>query len=285
MQPLRAKQMMAVLLLPIVSACTTATALTIRRDTVQSSAMGRPWPAVVLLPPSYETDVGRRFPVIYLLHGAGGDQWSWVRSSAIEQYLRSREVICVCPSGRAYGWYVDSPYVADSQLESFIAKELVPFVDSAYRTDARREARAICGFSMGGHGAMTLSAKHPDTFLSASSMAGIMDITRWPGEWRIADVLGPLEENRALWESSSAIGLADAFAGTAHDVRLLVDCGRGDFAYPENRDFHERLCSLGVEHEYREVDGEHNWKYWTARLETHLDFHLAQFDLVPERAE
>jgi len=250
------------------------------RALIDSAAMGGRWPAIVILPPAYRAEPARRFPVIYLLHGAGGDHRSWLRSSDIARMLETRPVICVCVCGRTYGWYVDSPVRPDSQVQMHVTRELVQFVDANFRTVARREGRALCGYSMGGHGAITLAAKRPDLFSSASSLAGIMDIARWPDNWRIAAALGPLEANRGLWKSHSAMGLAGTFADGARGARIMIDCGVDDFAYPENREFHALLERLGVRHAYRERPGGHDWRFWTTHLAEHIDFHLESFRMA-----
>jgi S-formylglutathione hydrolase FrmB len=233
---------------------------------------------MVVLPASYDLEPAKRYPVIYLLHGAGGDHYSWVKSPQLRAFVRKHDVICVSPSGRRYGWYVDSPRVATSQLETFILRELVPHIDRAYRTRAARDARAIMGFSMGGHGALTLSARHPDVFCSASSIAGIMDLSRWPKNWNIAAVLGPRDGNEARWVNAGATAHAPLFAGAASGVRIMTDCGFDDFAYPENVEFHQVLGHLGVEHTFVERPGAHNWQYWTSVVAEHLAFHMASFE-------
>jgi len=251
----------------------------VREIAIDSAAMGeKEWPALVVLPPAYRAEPDRRFPVLYILHGAGGDHVSWVDYLPLAALLQTRPAICVCVYGRAFGWYVDSPCQKNSQVETHVTGELVPFVDANFRTIARKEGRGIFGYSMGGHGAITLAAKHPDLFSSASSISGIMDLTRWPSNWRIAGALGPLAANQDLWRRSSAMGLAGEFTKSAKGARLLIECGTADFAYPENREFHALLERLGIPHEYREGPGDHGMLYASGQhLAMHMDFHLASF--------
>ena len=241
---------------------------------VESRAMGKPWPALVILPPAYFAEEERRFPVLYLLHGASGDHQSWVRYTSLLKDVQTRDLIVVCPYGRTHGWYVDSPQREHSNVETHIVKELVPHIDANYRTVAGRESRAIAGYSMGGHGAVTLAAKHPEMFVSASSLSGILDITRWPRHWMLTETFGSLEEHREFWVANSGLGLAETFTASAKGVSLFVDCGRSDVAFEENRDFHRLLGKLGVAHVYRDRPGGHNWAYWSDHIAEHLDFHL-----------
>jgi S-formylglutathione hydrolase FrmB len=256
------------------SAVTTRGGARVESISIESRAMGKPWPALVILPPAYFAEKERRFPVLYLLHGASGDHQSWVRYTSVLSDIEKRELIVVCPYGRTYGWYVDSPRRENSKVETHVVKELVPHIDANYRTVAGRESRAIAGYSMGGHGAVTLAAKHPEMFVSASSLSGILDITRWPRHWMLTEVFGPMDESREFWVANSAMGLAKAFTASAKEVSLFVDCGRADVAFEENRDFHRLLGKLGVAHVYKDRPGGHNWEYWSDHIAEHLDFHL-----------
>lgn len=243
--------------------------------TIKSEAMGGSMPALVLLPPSYAQRPAARYPVLYLLHCAGGDYRMWVQDTGLIRDLASRDLIVVCPEGTPQGWYLDSPIRPRSAVETHLVCELIPRIDREFRTLAARSGRAIGGFSMGGHGAITLAAKHPHLFASASSFGGILDLPRWPGRWGLDAVLGPLATGREVWIAHSAMGLAERFAKEAAGMKLLIDCGLDDFALPENRTFHQRLGVLGVPHVYRERVGGHELGYCSRHLPEHLDFHLA----------
>jgi len=242
---------------------------------IESKAMGRPMPVLVLLPPSYAQRPAARYSVLYLLHCAGGDYRMWAQGTDLIRELASRELIVVCPDGTSHGWYLDSPIRPRSAVETHLVRELIPRIDRDFRTLAARSGRAISGFSMGGHGAITLAAKHPDLFASASSFGGILDLTRWPGHWGLDAVLGPFATGREVWSAHSALGLAGRFAKEAAGIKLMIDCGRDDFALPDNRLFHRRLDELAVPHTYRERAGGHEIAYCSRHLSEHLDFHLA----------
>lgn len=229
----------------------------------------------VLLPVDY--DPSTRYPTIYVLHGATGNYQSWVRGSNIREYALKYQVILVFPDGNPYGWYLDSPLEPNSQYESYIIKELIPYIDSQYSTIAEASGRAIVGLSMGGHGAITLAFKHPDQFASTSSLSGILDITTHPSQWEIANRLGPLATNRSKWEANSAVYLASSVPADTH-LRILFDSGTGDpHAIYDNRALHAKLTELGIPHTYREYPGQHNWAYWDAHIDEHLQFHMSAF--------
>ena len=130
----------------------------------------------VFLPPGY-TESKRRYPVIYFLHGAGGTESS--DAGGFSGLLRtemdaghSGAAICVFPNGGMSG-YRDN---AERKImgETLIIKEIIPEIDRKYRTIAKRVGRTICGFSMGGGGAIRLSAKYPELVSAAASWAAAL---------------------------------------------------------------------------------------------------------------
>lgn len=103
----------------------------------------------VLLPAGYVSEPRRRYPVLYLLHGKGGDQDDWADKTRLAERLGGAGLLVVMPDGDD-GWYIDGAAEA-SGYETQIVGELIPHVDSRYRTIARRDGRAVPGLSMGGY--------------------------------------------------------------------------------------------------------------------------------------
>ena len=95
-------------------------------------------------------------------------------------------VIIVMPDGGFDSWYYDSPVEPTYRYETFVARELVEYIDSHYRTKAEPSARAIAGLSMGGHGALYLAIRHQNVFGAAGSLSGGVDIRPFPDNWNIA---------------------------------------------------------------------------------------------------
>jgi S-formylglutathione hydrolase len=141
----------------------------------------------VYLPPSYTTEVNRRYPVVYLLHGYGLQAERWMTFARIETGAnqsmtgsggavgsgeRAREMILVNPD--AYTVYDGSMYsssVTAGDWEAFIAEDLVAYIDSHYRTIPNRTSRGLAGHSMGGYGTLRLGMKRPDVFSSLYPMS------------------------------------------------------------------------------------------------------------------
>lgn len=227
---------------------------------------------MIYIPENKKEDV--RFPVLYVLHGANGSYNIIPEKTGITELAERYQMILVFPDGGQYGWYVDSPIEKYSQYETYIVDELIKEIDRLYPTLDDKKNRGVMGYSMGGHGALLLAAKHPDLFGSASSMSGILKISDHPEKWHVAGRLGGLEKNRKAWEENSVWEQAKNFRKA--DIRIMFDCGEKDTytgAIQDSRKLHERLVKLKVPHIWRELPGTHSWSYWTNHMEEHLDFH------------
>ncbi len=132
----------------------------------------------IYLPPSYKSDTSRRYPVLYMLHGYtdSDEQWfgftkHWINLSQILDKAMtgggSREMIVVMPNAftRFQGSFYSSS-VTTGDWETYVAKELVEYVDRHYRTIANRDSRGLAGHSMGGYGTMRIGMKNPEVFSS-----------------------------------------------------------------------------------------------------------------------
>ena len=116
--------------------------------TLRTPALGDPTRVRVLLPAGYRSDARRRYPVLYLLHGADADDTSWTRFGDAERITAHAPMIVVMPDGGTQGWYTDW-YAGDRTVqprwETYHVGELVPWIDASYRTVAAKRGRAIAG--------------------------------------------------------------------------------------------------------------------------------------------
>jgi S-formylglutathione hydrolase FrmB len=245
--------------------------------TVRSKAMNKEVKAAVVLPAAYD---GRKaLPVMYLLHGFSDTYQSWLtrppEKGLVQRLADENRIIIVCPDGGYGSWYVDSPLDNAFQYETFVTAELVAYVDSNYKTISRREGRLISGLSMGGHGALFLAARHPELYAAAGSIAGSVDLSGrgWfsgPARDWLLKLLGEPEKFQERYRNHSVIYLAGRFKNSG--VKLIIDCGTGDFLIQPNRSLHARLLELGIPHEYTERPGMHNWAYFGNSLDYHMVF-------------
>ncbi|MFB2117781.1 ChbG/HpnK family deacetylase [Parapedobacter sp. 2B3] len=136
---------------------------------LESDAMGHEVGFTVWTPDGYQENAQVRYPVVYFLHGMGGNESSDAAgfSSWVAKAIESRvlpPVICVFPNGGRSGYR--------GQVERMIVEELIPLIDGEYRTIPKAEARGVVGFSMGGAGAVHLAIRYPKLFSVAGSMGG-----------------------------------------------------------------------------------------------------------------
>lgn len=233
----------------------------------------------IYLPPGYDAAT-TRYPVLYLLHGGGGDAADWINFGSLQKTVDAAggNLIVVMPDGSNGLWY-DAP---DGSLknETYVIDYLVPWIDRHLRTIPDRRARAITGLSNGGLGSMVLAAKHPDLFVAAGSMSGNLG-----GYLHEYD-----QQNRpAYHDGNTPTPLASNLDDVALTIRWGATCNpMGDlqedlcgawgfeqlFRY-DNQLFHSTLTELGNDHVYQETEGGHAWRWWTPWLaEDHLPFLL-----------
>lgn len=258
-----------VLLLPVISRAA-------HIDTIQvkSTSMNCFLDVIVIAPEEITED--SKYPVLYLLHGYGGNCYSWLGINPKLPTLADRDgTIIVCPNGEN-SWYWDSPQKENSKFETYISKELVSYIDKNYPTKADRCARAVTGFSMGGHGGLWLGIRHKDVFGAAGSMSGGVDIRPFPNNWEMKDLLGPLSENKTQWDAYTVINQLDKIKDG--DLSLIIDCGTADFFLQVNNHLHEELLKRKIGHDYIIRPGAHTGEYWRNAVEYQWLFFKKFFD-------
>ncbi len=253
-------------------------------DTIQvnSPSMKKSLKVAVTTPSSYQKG-DQRYPTLYLLHGGSGSFSDWLTKvtepGLVNRMAEEYQVIIVNPGVGPSSYYFDSPLLDSIRYETYMTSELIQEIDTKYRTLAQKESRAITGLSMGGHGAITLSAKHPELFAVAGSMSGVMNIdTRL---WEIGDELKNMRaasqkmmlgdiEYEFPYSKYTAVGLVDQIK--ANGIPLIIDSGTEDFLIDTNRQMHQLLLANETPHEYTERPGAHTWQYWTEALPVHMHF-------------
>ncbi|NCD69743.1 alpha/beta hydrolase [Mucilaginibacter agri] len=230
-------------------------------DTVitHSAAMHKDIKAVVIKPADYST--GKKLPVLYLLHGFSGNYSDWIKKvPAITELADTYHILIVCPDGDYASWYFDSPVNKDSQYETYVASELVKYIDTHFATLADRKSRAITGLSMGGHGALLLAFKHQDIFGAAGSMSGGVDIRQFSDRFGIEQVLGKYIDNPQRWEQNSVVNML--YLIKPNSLAITFDCGYDDMMYASNQNLHQLLLYRKIPHDYTVRPGGHSWDYW-----------------------
>jgi endo-1,4-beta-xylanase len=255
----------------------------VSHHTYRSAALKRDVGYCIYLPPGYARDTARRYPVIFNLHGASGNETRNVGNAQVlhEGVLAGRwpEMIMVFPNGGRFTMYQDS---ADGRFpaETTFIKELIPHIDATYRTVAARHGRCIEGFSMGGRGSTHLALKFPELFCSLFNQAGNVYPTaqmggaEYAGKWPVS-YLGT--DPAKLRDNDSFALLERNLARIKGRLRIQVACGTKDDGHlPTVRDFHQALLKHGVDHTYFEIEGlDHNQKQMIATYKPiWFDYHV-----------
>jgi S-formylglutathione hydrolase FrmB len=257
-------------LLLLAAATQAATADTL---TIMSTAMHKGYRCVVITPDAYGKQKSEHFPVVYLLHGYGGNYANWItKVPAIKELADAYKCMIVCPDGNIGSWYIDSPVDSSWKFETYVGTEIPAYIDAHYRTLADRKHRAITGLSMGGHGALWLAFRHQDIFGAAGSMSGGVDIRPFPKKWDLAKRLGTLQDHLDNWNNYTVINQTTRLQNDS--LAITIECGTSDFFINVNRNLHQQLLQQGIKHDYAERPGVHNWDYWSnAVLYQLLFFH------------
>jgi endo-1,4-beta-xylanase len=212
---------------------------------------------LVYLPPTYESQPAARFPVVYWLHGLNGNQSGGTPFvQQLDAAIRAEKapgMIVVLVNGMVDSFYCDSK---DGKwpIESVIIKELIPHVDQTYRTFARRDMRAVEGYSMGGFGAAHLGFKYPEVFGIVGVMAGALIEPRESVQPAVFQKM--FGGDRDYVKANNPFELvrrnADAIRGRT-TIRIAV--GDQDKLQVRDQAFHELLDELKITHEYELVPG------------------------------
>src|SRR4051794_16597727 len=219
---------------------------TVEYDSTTVSAKRK---AQVYTPPGYSKD--SKYPVLYLLHGIGGDEKEWTRGGAVEVILdnlyadkKAVPMIVVLPNGRASKDLtardpIPKQSPAFATFEKDLLKDLIPFIEKKYSVKADRESRALAGLSMGGGQSLNFGLNNLDTF------AWVGGFSSAPNTRRPADLIKD-------------------HAGAAKKLRLLyVGCGDKDRLFNVSEGVRKMLQEKKVPHVYNVVaGGQHDFKVW-----------------------
>lgn len=261
---------------------------------VFSPALGHEANVRVLTPAGFDATTDH-LPVLWLLHGGFGSAADWTTVGDAEALTAGLPMVVVMPDAGIGGWYTDwkrATPEGPQRWETFHVNELRPFVEARYQTRTDRGGRAVVGLSMGGFGAMSYAARHPDLFGFAASFSGAVDLFH-PGVAAIVgisplahqgvpgDIFGLPVVDDANWRAHNPVDLAENLRDTVIQLRT----GNGEPGGPHGGDFdpqeggvsqatatlHGRLNALGIPHLYLDYGpGAHSWPYWRDDLQATL---------------
>ncbi len=250
--------------------------------TIETSAYSEPTNVHVYLPTGYDGNPNKRWPVTYSLAGMQNNYNSFAKILKGEEMTRDYPSIVVSPDGNSGFWsdWYNNGAGGPPMYESFVIGELIDLIDQRYRTIPERSQRAIMGISMGGYGATSLAARHPDLFGAVATLSGavdsnnpligtVMSLAPTFDGGAMDSIYGPRLSEEVRWRGSNPTDLASNLRGMDIQVRtangvLNPEIGEGDQpadaasclvengVYQGSTSFHEELVELGVDHLWKD---------------------------------
>jgi len=240
---------------------------TVTKRWYDSPGLGMDRRITIYTPPGYEAN-SDKYPVLYLLHGAGGDEEAWItlgRTAQIMDNLISqgkvKPMIVVMPNGNVIqdaapgeghdGFYKPQfmvPKTMDGTYEATF-KDIVKFIEGSYRVKADKADRAIAGLSMGGFHALHISRYYPNTF----DYVGLFSAAILPNQNVSSPVYNDIDRTlKKQMENGYKV--------------YWIGIGKADFLYKNVEDFRKKLDEMGFRYTCRESDGGHIWRNWRVYL-------------------
>jgi putative tributyrin esterase len=232
-----------------------------------SRAMNREMRYRVFLPATIKTNT--KLPVVYLLHGCGGDMREWSNYSQISNYA-TRGLILVIPEGQCSYWVNEVGSPAD-RYEDYVTQDLIADVESHFPVKPGRESRAIVGVSMGGFGAVDYAFVHPELYCFAGGLSPAVDVPsrkfrlqhydQWMRFRHIFGSTGSAERNAR--DPFKLVEKVDP----QKTPYIYITAGEQESMLESIKRFAGRLKARGFTYEFHSKPGWHDWQEWNLQLD------------------
>ena len=221
-----------------------------------------------------DTDI----PVLYLLHGMGGNANTWLKRTAIERLVRKTNLIVVMPETHD-GWYTNTAYGYD--YYDALALELPRVLQRFFpNMSQKREKTFIAGLSMGGYGAFKLAFKS-QRFSYAASLSGALSFEGW--DPKTSEIGSPTYWQGTFGSFENWKNHPDSLLYSAQqadqDTKFYAWCGEQDFLFETNNSAIQHFQKLGLDVTYHTSPGKHEWYYWDRQIEKVLAWLPIDFEL------
>ncbi len=268
----------------------------LKDQSFDSKIFKRPIAYAVLLPLDYDS-LNNSYPVVYLLHGYGDDEQAWYQGGNITYYVDHAEetvpMIYVMPE--AFNTYYVNKYNGNYPYMDMFITELVPEIDSLFRTIPQPEQRAVMGYSMGGYGAMILPAKNPDIFKTGAVLSmsfrtdpqymkepqGVFD-SQWGYVFGGIGAVGTERLTDYFIAHSPFHFFPTQTSPSLNGLNYFISCGDDEETLSVTSDtLHDVLRNLNYPHAYRMKNGGHSWSYWHKELPEALKYISYAIQQIP----
>jgi putative tributyrin esterase len=235
-----------------------------------SAALKREMPYRVYVPTAIAA--GRKLPVVYLLHGNGGDFWNWSNYSDVARYATTKEsggLILVMVQGDS-SYFMNATLKPQDKYEDYLVNDLIADVEARFPAAKGRENRAIVGVSMGGFASVKLALTRPDLFFFAGAISPAIDVPsrgfnlkRYSQWLRFRTIFGPMGGPS---RKASDPFLLVRSANPAVTPYIYLTAGEQEPLLEPNRRFAERLHHGNFAYEFHTKPGGHDWNEWDAQI-------------------
>jgi enterochelin esterase-like enzyme len=242
--------------------------------TFTSPALGREMPYFIYLPVGY-AESGKSYPVLYMLHGHGGENTEWIGyglPEAADRMMNAGQIgqmLIVLPQGDQSFWvnHADD----GERWGDYTAQDVVQYIDATYRTIPGGKHRGIGGLSMGADGAMQLAMNYPGTY----GTVGIHSPT--PRNFQDTSSYVSFFGDEAYFEAHDPVELVKQYPDRARALQIFLDVGADDAVWlPSVRSYHDLLTELDIAHTWHdEWPGIHDGYYWGGHTPDYLRFYAA----------
>ncbi|MBC1210528.1 esterase family protein [Listeria booriae] len=235
-----------------------------------SAALGLRTSLQVFIPDQVDEDKPMR--LLYLLHGLSDDDTAWLTNTSLVRYAENRNIAIVMPQVHR-SFYTDMRI--GNRYWTFLSEELPSLIHRWFRLPTEPENTYVAGLSMGGFGALKWGLNYPEKFAGMASLSGALDLValrhqRPEMEVEMVPTFGSIEEMEG--SMNDLVALLPKVANLDQKPRVLQLCGTEDFLYANNLGFKAAIEKTDFAYIYREIPGEHNWKYWDCEIQTVLDW-------------
>lgn len=260
----------------------------VKTDSVRSGILGTWVKYNVYCPDGFDSRSGKRYPVLYLLHGLGDFYGSWNNNAQLGEVAdgllaqgKIREMVIVMPNAggpdtrNTWNGYFNMP---GWNYEDFFFTELIPAVEEKYCAGTSKGLRAISGLSMGGGGSTVYCLKHPEMFSSCYAMSAWLDDSgniQETADNKLHCVIDAVRENSAAAIVAQA---GEDMLEKLRGVKWFFDVGDDDFLLDQTERLHLLMRSRRVKARLRVREGIHSWHFWKAALYESLPFASRNFE-------